>query len=139
MKKSIKKQPEQRLIPTAEFTAENSKLYILVTIILFHVLPFILALIGDTGKMILTHLFMFYMNPLIVFGTLFVYGLRVGFNAKMPLVVTLLAAMSLIMYYSIEPDLAHYVLTFLLGICVFAVMGFLGAVAGAFVKHLKVF
>ena len=139
MKKTINKKADEKLIPTAPFTTENSRIYILVTIILFHVLPFILALIGDTGKMILTHLFMFYMNPLIVFGTLFVYGLRVGFNAKMPLVVTLLASVSLIMYYSIEPDLAHYVLTFLLGFCVFAIMSFLGAVAGAFVKHLKIF
>ena len=139
MKKNIKKRADERIIPTAAFSTENSKTYILVTIILFHVLPFILALIGDMGKMILTHLFMFYLNPLIVFATLFVYGLRVGFNAKVPLIVTLLASVSLIMYYSIEPDLAHYVLTFLLGVCVFAIMGFLGILAGAFVKHLKVF
>ncbi len=139
MKRNTKKRADEKIIPTAAFTTENSKIYILVTIILFHVLPFILALIGDMGKMILTHLFMFYLNPLIVFATLFVYGLRVGFNAKMPLIVTLLASVSLIMYYSIEPDLAHYVLTFLLGFCVFAIMGFLGILAGAFVKHLKVF
>lgn len=139
MKKNINRKPTQKLIVRAAFTAENSKLYVLATIILFHVVPFVLALCGDIGKQILTNLMMFYLNPMIVFATLLVYGLRVGFNGKMPLVVTLFASASIVMYYSIAADLAHYVLAFMLAFCTFAVMAFLGAIIGAFMKHFNLF
>ena len=139
MKKNLNKQPSEKLIITTAFTAEKAKLYIFILILMFHVLPCILALCGDAGHQILTNLMMFYLNPVIVFGIMFVYGLRVGFNAKMPLITDLLASVSIIMYYRLSPDLGTYTASLLLGLCVFGVMAFAGAVIGAFVKHFNIF
>lgn len=132
------------LIVRSAFKADAAKVYILIAMIAFHIVPLVLALAGKTANAYLNSVFMFYFNPLIIFALLLVYGIRIGFNYKMPVITTLLAAVSTVMYYHGSSDaemgiLYYPLLTFTLALFAYGLIAFLGILAGAFIKHFKVF
>ena len=140
--KSLKK--EDRFLPRAVYSQETAKNYIIATIIVFHILPLVLKLCGIVGQSLLNTNMRMYINPMAVLAILLVYGIKLGFNVKMPLFVTLLSAASTIMYYTIEIDeelgiLYYYFLSFGTSFIVYGIMAFLGAFLGALIRRIKIF
>ena len=142
----LKKNNKDRagLIVRSAFRADAAKIYILTAMIAFHIVPLVLALAGKTAHAYINSVLMFYFDPLIVFALLLIYGIRIGFNYKMPLIVTLLAAISTIMYYNgaanTEMGILYYpLLTLTLALFAYGAVAFLGVLAGAVIQHFKIF
>lgn len=132
------------LIPRGAFSVDTAKVYILAAMIAFHILPLVLALAGKTSNAYLNSVFMFYFYPIIIFALLLVYGIKIGFNYKMPVITALLAAVSTIMYYSGASDtgmgiLYYPLLTLTLALFAYGLTAFLGILAGAFIRRFKIF
>lgn len=131
-------------LPRAVYSSETAKYYILATIIVFHILPLVLKLCGTIGQSLLNTNMCFYINPMAVLAILLVYGIKLGFNVKMPIFVTLLSAASTIMYYTIAIDeelgiLYYYFLTFGSAFVIYGIMAFLGAFFGALIRRARIF
>lgn len=144
LKKYNKDSRESGIVPRGAFNADTSKVYILIAILAFHILPLILALVHQTSNAYLNSVFMFYFDPIIIFALLLVYGIKIGFNFKMPLLTTVLAAISTIMYYHSETGaemgiLYYPLLTLALALLAYGVTAFLGILAGAVIRHFRIF
>ena len=131
-------------MPRAAYSAETAKYYILAVILIFHILPLVLKLCGSAGASLLNFNMRIYVNPMAVLAILLIYGIKLGFNFKMPLFATLLASASTIMYYQIDVDpqqglLFYYFQNFSLFFVLYAVMAFVGILAGSLIKKLKIF
>ncbi|MCD8180479.1 MAG: hypothetical protein LUF26_03245 [Firmicutes bacterium] len=98
-KKSRRKtlQKKEGIIPKGTFTIDDSKMYIIATIIMFHILPLIFVITGENGKYILSFTYVT-ANPIFLGITGLIYGIKKGFNFKFPLIMTVLSALSIFMY-----------------------------------------
>ena len=135
---------ESGFLPRAAYSQETAKYYIIATIIIFHILPLVLKLCGPIGKSLLNTNMRIYINPMAVLAILLVYGIKLGFNVKMPMFTTLLSAASTIMYYTIEINqeqgiLYYYFLSFAFFFIIYGIMAFMGAFFGALIKRAKIF
>ncbi|MCH5212684.1 MAG: hypothetical protein J1G06_06695 [Oscillospiraceae bacterium] len=135
---------ESGFLPRAVYSSETAKYYIMATIIIFHILPLVLKLCGPIGQSLLNTNVRIYVNPMAVLAILLVYGIKLGFNVKMPLFVTFLSAASTIMYYTIEIDrelgiLYYYFLSFGSCFIIYGIMAFMGVFFGSLIKRLKIF
>lgn len=144
IKKYNKDRSDSAIIPRGAFSADTAKVYILISILAFHILPLVLALMKQTSNAYLNSVFMFYFDPIIIFALLLVYGIKIGFNAKMPLLTTALAAISTIMYYHSGTDaemgiLYYPLLTLVLALLAYGVTAFLGILAGSLIRHFRIF
>ncbi len=135
---------DNRIIPRAVFSQQTVKWYVLALILLFHIMPLLLLACGKTGIQIMDNLLSVYLNPMIVFAVMLIYGVREGWSLKMCLIATILSSISMLMYYSSEFDpekgLLYYPLvSFSLAFFAYGIMGFIGDLLGAFIKHLGIF
>lgn len=148
--KRMKPDSEGKVFAKAQFSSEKAQPYILAAILIFHILPLVLMLCGPMGKTLLVANMRFYVNPVIVAAITLVYGIKIGFNAKMPLVATLLSSASTIMYYNNIKDtpfeqirengLLYYdMLNFATFFVLYGVMSFIGIAIGSFIKKLQLF
>ena len=135
---------ESGFLPRAAYSQETAKYYILATIIIFHILPLVLKLCGPVGQSLLNSNMRLYINPMAMVAILLVYGIRLGFNVKMPMFTTLLSAASTIMYYTIEIDkeqgiLYYYFLSSAFFFVIYGIMAFIGVFFGALIRRAKIF
>ena len=135
---------ESGFLPRAVYSQETAKYYIIATLLVFHILPLVLKLCGPIGQSLLNSNMRIYINPMAVLAILLVYGIKLGFNVKMPMFTTLLSAASTIMYYAIEVDkekgiLYYYFLSFASFFVIYGIMAFMGAFFGALIKRAKIF
>lgn len=131
--KKIKKNGS--LLPTAKFSMENAKLYLAAILICFHILPMIFVFMGPTGQSVLLNMFMFMVNPMLIFGISFFYGVRIGFEWKFPLISGILATASIVMYYNFD-SMNYLILSAMLCAIVYTLFAYLFVLFGAFIKKL---
>ena len=122
-------------LPVSKFSMENAKLYVIAVIICFHILPMIFVFMGPTGQSVLLNMFMFMINPMLIFGISFFYGVRLGFEWKFPLIFGILSTASIVMYYNFS-DMNYLLLSAILCAVVYTLFAYLFALFGAFVKKL---
>lgn len=126
------------MIIHGDFSMETAKWYIVAAIISFHIVPLAFLAFGDVGRQLLSTVCMTYLNPMLLFIILLLYGVRVGFNVKMPLLTTLISTASIAMYYIDvnQSDYVYYtVISTVVMLFVYAIFSFVSDVIGAFIKH----
>ncbi len=126
---------EDALIRKSEFSIDNSKIYIILTIVMFHILPLFFVMMGDNGQMLLLQTFLMMLNPMFIALAGLIYGIKRGFNFKFPLFMTVIAVISIPMYYKFDGGAFMLQTTFIMGI-VYIVFAVAAAVIGGFIKKL---
>lgn len=91
---------KKHFLPTTKFNLTDAKMFVVAALLCFHILPMIFVFMGEGGQSVLMNMFMLVLNPMFIFGTAFFYGAKLGFEWKFPLILGMLAAASLFMYYS---------------------------------------
>lgn len=123
------------IIRRGEFSMDDSKTYIIATIVMFHIVPLFFVMMGENGEAILLQFFLMMLNPMFIAITGLIYGIKKGFNFKFPIFMAIIAAVSIPMYYSFEA--AQFLLTTtLIEMLVYAIFSFASTVIGGFVKKL---
>jgi hypothetical protein len=127
-------QKKEGIIRTSEFNSDDSKIYIIATLIMFHIVPLIFIAFGEVGKAMYSQAFYLSANVLFISITGVIYGLKKGFNFKFPIIMAALAILSLIFYgdFAKEAALAG---RFLIG-CVYVIWAYVATVIGGFLKKL---
>lgn len=122
---------KEGVIRTGEFSVDDSKIYIIATIIMFHILPLLFIMLGENGKTVMS---MSYVttNPIFLAITGLIYGIKKGFNFKFPLIMTALSALSVFMYGEFGENMT-VASPVILGI-VYLIFAFGATLIGAFVK-----
>lgn len=141
--KNYKSLKSDGMIIRGDFRVEKAKGYIMAVIIAFHILPLCFVAFGETGKQLLTLYCMTIINPLMIFAIMMLYGVRVGFNFKMPLLCTLISAISIMMYYDFGSNAAEGILYYPLVstavmFFVYGIFSYASNLIGAFIKHFLV-
>lgn len=129
------------MIVRGEFSFETSKWFLVTVIVAFHILPLIFLAFGDTGRQMLNTICMLYLNPILIFVIMLLYGVRMGFNFKMPIICTLLEAASIAMYYTsaAQEDYIFYtVQSTIVMFIVYGIISYVSTLIGAFIKHYLV-
>lgn len=129
------KNRKKSFIPKAKFDMDNAKIYIIAALIIFHILPLIFVFMGESGQSVLTNMFMFTVNPMMIFGVAFFYGVRLGFEWKFPLILAVISSASIFMYYDFA-DVNYLILSSMLCLIVYTLFSFVFALAGALVKKM---
>lgn len=139
------------IIEHGKFTIDSAKMYLIALLICFHIVPLIFVIVGDMGRQILTNMFMLVLNPILIFVILFFYGIRLGFNFKMPLISGIITTASILMYYdfgdvasnasqsamasAVESMMTHAVQSAIIMFIVYTLFSYGSALIGAFVKR----
>lgn len=122
------------IITRGKFEMDTAKMFLAAVIICFHILPLLFVIGGDLGKQLLTQVCMVYLNPMFIFVILFLYGVRIGFNFRMPLFSGLIATLSIVMYYQFE-DSTYAAASVIIMFIVYMIFSFASSLLGAFVKR----
>lgn len=126
---------KEEVIRKGEFSIDDSKAYIIFTIVMFHILPLFFVMMGDNGQTLLLQTFLMMLNPMFIAISGLVYGIKKGFNFKYPIFMTIIAALSIPMYYEFDAGAYMAQTTFIMGI-VYLVFAAGSAAIGGFVKKL---
>lgn len=102
---SLKKKPG--IIYKEPFSFDAAKIFLAGLIVSFHIVPLVFLAFGDSGRQMLLSIGMLILNPVLIMAIMMFYGMRVGFNFKLPLIAALLSAASVGMYY-LDPDQEQY-------------------------------
>lgn len=129
-KKLVKK---ESMLAKNEFTVDDSKIYIIATIIMFHILPLIMALMGESGQLLLLQTFLMMLNPIFISIAGLIYGIRKGFNVKLPLFMGVIALASIPMYYKLD-TLAYIAQTTLVMGIVYLIFAYASTAIGALLR-----
>lgn len=132
---------DSSMIVRSGFAFESSKWFIAAIIVAFHILPLVFLVFGDTGRQMLNTICMLYLNPILIFVIMLLYGVRIGFNFKMPIVCALIEAASIAMYYTStaqEDYLFYTIQSTVVMFIVYAVISYISTAIGAFIKHYLV-
>lgn len=131
-RRSLKKEP---VIPKTDFSFYESKVYIIATIIMFHIVPLVFVMMGENGQLLLLQFFLMMLNPMFIALSGLIYGIKQGFNFRFPLFMAIIAMVSIPMYYQFET--AEYVVMTATIMCiVYTIFSFVATIIGAFVKKL---
>lgn len=125
------------IIIKGKFTMESAKMYIITALLMFHIVPLLFVFMGENGRMMLSQMFMFVLNPVFLFSVGLFYGIRNGFEWKYPLILTVISSVSIIMYYDFA-GMYYVVLSFALSFCVYIIFSYLSVLLGGFVKRYLV-
>ncbi len=118
-----------------EFSIDDSKIYIILTIIMFHIVPLAFVMMGENGQQILMLTFLMTLNPMFLALTGLIYGIKKGFNVKFPLFMGIIAAVSLPMYYKFETG-AYMMQTTIVMFFVYTIFALVATVIGGWLKKL---
>jgi len=130
-------------IATGKFSMEDSKLYVIVGIIYFHILPLVFVFMGEMGRQILQSVFLDKINPIILFCLCCFHAVRLGFCFKFPGIISILSSLSLFMYYGLgnvygvgdsHPELGFVI--FLMFTIVYILFSFISELIGGFIKKV---
>lgn len=122
------------------FSLEEAKLYITALILLFHVFPLVLKAVTPAADVLLLNYVMLIVNPMIIAIVMLIYGIKQGFNKKMPIICILLATISVPMYYDIEVDpsmglLYYYLISTSVALIEYAIFTFASIFIGSLIKE----
>lgn len=136
-KKNRRKTLNQKegFIRKGEFSIDDSKIYIILTIVMFHILPLFFVMMGENGQMLLLQTFLMMLNPMFIAIAGLIYGLKKGFNFKFPVFMTIISAVSIPMYYKFDTGAYMTQTTFIMTI-VYLVFAVVSAAIGGFLKKL---
>ncbi len=124
---------KESIITTSEFSMDDSKIYLLLTLIVFHIVPLIFIMMGENGKLMLAFMYPT-VNPIFLGIAGLIYGMKEGFNFKFPGVMFILATLSVIMYGQFEPEMA-VITPVVLGI-IYLLFSYLSTVIGGLLGKL---
>lgn len=116
------------------FSMDESKTFVIVTIVMFHILPLFFVMMGENGQALLVQFFLLQLNPLFLALAGLIYGIKKGFNAKFPLIMGVIATISIPMYYNLEAQ--YMVQTIIIEAIVYLIFSYAAVAAGSFVKRL---
>ncbi len=119
-------------ITCIKFDFVSAKYFIMAAIIMFHIVPLLLMFSAE-AQTILYSIFMVMLNPLFLLLEHLIYSARHGFNFKLPLISSVLGALSIVMYYYFQNS-AYMLMTGIAMLVVYLVISLVGAVVGGFVK-----
>ena len=129
---------DTHFIKRGKFEMETAKIYLIIALIVFHIVPLAFVFMGETGLNVLFNMFLYTINTIFLFGIGLFYGIRVGYNFKFPLVLTLISVLSFVFYYNsdmIFNDANYYIMTGIITLIVYAVFSFLFTAAGGWLKR----
>ena len=140
MKRKLKKGlgEDTHFIRRGKYSTEESKVYLIVAIIVFHILPLMFVFMGEAGAIIMQTTLLYTVNVLFLFGIGTFYGIRIGYNFKFPLILTVISFMSYIIYYSsgyIFESIYYYVMTGVITFIVYALFSFFSTAFGGWAKR----
>lgn len=124
---------KETLLPQSEFSVDDSKIYLILAIVVFHVLPLIFMAFGERGKLMYDMTYMT-INTMFLAIAGIIYGIRKGFNLKLPLIMAALGALSLIFYAEFSAEMA--ITGRLVFIITYLIIAGGGVALGAFIKKL---
>lgn len=127
--------PKEDRIVKSKFSIDDSKMYIIVTIVMFHIVPLFFVMMGENGQMLLLQFFLMMLNPMCITLTALIYGIKKGFNWKLPLFIAILAFVSVPMYYEFD-SAAYRMQTTVIMAIVYTLFAYISAVIGGFVKNI---
>ena len=122
------------IIVRGEFGIETSKMYIVAALIMFHIIPLMFLFMGDNGKILLSTMFMFTLNPIFIFAVGFFNGIRIGFTWRFPLLLMVLSTASVLMYYDIA-SAENFVITGMICLIIYGLFSIASEVIGAYLKR----
>ena len=129
-RKSLKK---ETCNSKTDFSFYESKIYIIATIIMFHIVPLVFVMMGENGQLLLLQFFLMMLNPMFIALSGLIYGIKQGFNFKFPLFMAIISMVSIPMYYQFDAA-ANMMMTTIIMCIVYAIFSFAATVIGAFVK-----
>ena len=74
-RKPLKKEP---VISKTDFSFYESKIYIIATIIMFHIVPLVFVMMGENGQLLLLQFFLMMLNPMFIALSGLIYGIKQG-------------------------------------------------------------
>lgn len=95
---------KESILPTSQFSVDDSKVYLVAALIVFHIVPLAFVILGDKGRDMYEMLYLTLDTMFLAIAGV-IYGLKKGFNFQMPLVMTALGVLSLIFYPSFAPEM----------------------------------
>lgn len=128
---------DTHIIKRGKFEMETAKMYIVFAIIVFHIVPLIFVFMGTTGVAVMMNMFLYTFNIIFLAGVCIFYGIRIGFNFKFPIVISVIAILSYLFYYynsEIWEDV-NYVMTGVIFTIVYALFSFGATVVGGWLKR----
>ena len=124
-------------IPRVEFDTSDSKVYIIATLIIFHIVPLVFVLLHlimpESHFMDLYTQFAIYFNSSLLAVIAFLYGIKKGFNFKLPFFISVIAILSIIFYMNYMPS-QTLPMMFAFGL-VYVLFSFIGILVGAYLKR----
>ena len=132
---------DTHIIKRGKFEMETAKMYLVIALIIFHIVPLIFVFMGTVGLATLMNMFLYTINIIFLFGIGVFYGIRIGFNFKFPLVMFVIALLSYVFYYNSqalfpgEDGANYYIMTGMITFIVYAVFSFFSVVLGGWLKR----
>ena len=129
---------DTHLIKRGKFEMETAKIYLIIALIIFHIVPLGFVFMGETGLSVLFNMFLYTINTIFLFVLGVFYGIRVGYNFKFPLVLTVISVLSFVFYYNSDTifnDANYYIMTGIITLIVYAVFSFLSTALGGWLKR----
>ena len=130
-------------IVTGKFNMEESRLYVMIGIIYFHIVPLVFVFMGGMGQQILQSIFLDKLNPIMIFCLCCFHATRLGFCFKFPGIISILSSLSLFMYYSLgnvyglgETNPGLGIVIFVMFTLVYVLFAFASELIGGFIKKL---
>ncbi len=127
-------QKKESFIKMGSFSIDDSKTYIIATIIMFHIVPLIFMAFGQVGKEMYAQAFYLSANVLFLSITGIIYGIKRGFDFKFPLFMSALAILSLMFYGNFAAGMM-IVGPFVIGVAYF-IWSYIATFLGGFLKKL---
>lgn len=127
-------QKESR-IQRGNFSVDDSKIYIIASIIMFHIVPLFFVIMGENGQLLLLQFFLMMLNPMFIALTGLIYGIKKGFNGKFPIFMAIVAFVSIPMYYNFE-NTGYMMQTTVIMAVVYIIFSYIATVIGGFVKNM---
>ena len=129
---------DNHIIKRGKFEMETAKMYLVISLLVFHIAPLIFVFMGPVGLATLMNVFLYTVNVIFLFGIGIFYGIRIGFNFKFPLVMLVVSILSYVFYYNsaaLFTDANHYVATGVITFIVYAVFSFFSVALGGWLKR----
>ena len=129
---------DTHIIKRGKFEMETSKMYLVIALIIFHIVPLVFVFMGKTGLDVLMNMFLYTINIIFLFAIGMFYGIRIGFNFKFPLVMLVISALSYVFYYNSDQlftDANYYIMTGVITVIVYAAFSFLSTALGGWLKR----
>lgn len=129
---------DTHIIKRGKFEMETAKMYLVIALIVFHIVPLIFVFMDATVLAAIMQMLLFTVNIIFLFGIGLFYGIRIGFNFKFPLVLLVISVLSYVFYYNnaeLFENANYYIMTGMIVAIVYAVFSFLSTALGGWLKR----